>query len=208
MSVEENMQHPPFPHNGASVKTASNRISAFIRSFTMVIFVAMAMAVVGLIMKFIAMPAGNYVFVFAMAVLALLFLVQIGLSFFYVISNVRLALLGSICSVALVLGFVALIFKFQDWYGWQVTFFIALPIFLVTAYFMLSYFKKRHSLQKQHRIFLYRNLIFPYLFIFILGLISAFAGQRLIDQQPIHKLQNSPVDNDTASDTSGMWRAY
>lgn len=202
------MRYPLFPNDGAPVKTASSRISAFIRSFTMVIFVAMAMAVVGLTMKFSAIGAGNYVFVFAMAVLALLFLVQIGLSFFYVISNVRLALLGSICSVALVLGFVALIFRFQDWYGWQVTFFIALPIFLVTAYFMLKYFTKRHSLQKQHRVFLYRNLIFPYLFIFTLGLISAFAGQQLFNNQPTHKLQNSPVDTDTASDTSGMWRAY
>lgn len=208
MSVEDNIQYHPIPDDGVPVKSASSRISSFIRSFTMVIFVAMFMAVVGLVMKLSDTVSGSYVFVFAMAVLALLFLVQIGLSFFYVISNVRLALLGSICSVALVLGFVALTFRFQDWYGWQVTFFIALPIFLVTAYYIFSYLKKRHSLKKQHRAFLYRNLVVPYLFIVILGLISAFTSQKLFNQQSTHKLQNSPVDNEAASDTSGMWHAY
>lgn len=199
----------PLSEDGRSTaKTAGYRISAFIRSFTLVIYVAMTMAVVGLVMKFLALAAGNYVFVFAMAMLALLFLVQIGLSFFYVISNVKLALLGSVCSVALVLGFTALIFRYQDWYGWQVTFFVALPVFLVTAYFIFKYFRKRQSLQKQHQAFLFRNLITPYIFIIILGLISAFANSELFYQNPDHRLQNSPIDNEEASDTSGMWRAY
>lgn len=198
----------PPPDERAPAKTAGYRISSFIRSFTIVIFVAMGMAVVGLVMKIAALVPGNYVFVFAMAVLALLFLVQIGLSFFYVISNVRLALLGSVCSVALVLGFTALIFRYQDWFGWQITFFIALPVYIITAYFMFRYFRKRHTLQRQQRVFLYRNLIIPYLFVLMLGLVSAFAGTRLLNKHPDQRLQSSPVDNEAAPDTSGMWRAY
>lgn len=201
------MAYAQTPEERAPAKTAGDRIAAFIRSFTKVIIVAMGMAVVGLAMKFAAIGSGNYVFVFAMAVLALLFLVQIGLSFFYVISNVRLALLGSICSVALVLGLTALIFRYQDWYGWQITFFIALPVFIVTAYYLFRYFRKRNTLQQQHRAFLQQNLILPYLFILMLGLVSAVAGTRLIQSPPDHRLQNSPVDAQT-TDTTGMWRAY
>lgn len=202
------MTFAPPPDEHSLVKTAGNRIAAFIRSFTRVIFVAMGMAVVGLVLKFAAIAVGNYVFVFAMSVLVLLFLVQIGLSFFYVLANIKLALLGSICSVALVLGSTALIFRYQDWYGWQITFFIAVPIFIVTAYYLFRYFRKRDTLQQQHRTFLYRNLLVPYLFIFMLALVSAVASTQLFNQQPHHQLQNSPVDHREVSDTAGMWRAY
>jgi O-antigen/teichoic acid export membrane protein len=202
------MTHVPTPEEHHPVKTAGSRIAAFIRSFTKVIFVAMGMAVVGLILRVSDVATGNYLFVFAMAVLALLFLVQIGLSFFYVIANVRLALLGSICSIALVLGFTALIFRYQDWYGWQITFFTVLPLFVVTAYFLYKYFKKRDILKKQHRRFLYQNLITPYIFIFLLGLISIIFNNSLFNRQSHYLQQDSTIDQREKSDSSGMWRAY
>lgn len=202
------MNAGPSQDGRAPVKTVSYKIGSFIRSFTHLEFAAMGMAVVGLIMKFTAVTGGSYVFVFAMAMLALLYLIQIGLSFFYVVSNVRLALLGSMCSVALVLGFMALIFRYQNWYGWQVTSFIALPVFLVTAYFIFNYFRKRHALKKQHRTFLFQNLVVPYLFILILTAFAAFADTDRFKQQSTDRLDDSPLKNSESSDTTGMWRAY
>ena len=199
------MIQAPQPDERKPARQAGYRIASFIRSFTKVVLVAMGMAVTGLGMKYAAVPAGDYVFVFAMAVLVLLFLVQIGLSFFYVIANVRLALLGSICSVALVLGFTALIFRYQGWFGWQLTFYIALPIFLVTAYFLIKHFRKRETLQPQHCTFLYQNLMVPYLFIVILAVLSAVSGAYLTNQS---RLQSSPVYHQESADTTDLWRSY
>lgn len=190
------------------VTQISYRISSFIRSFTTVLFVGMGMATIGLAMKYMALTGGSFVFVFAMAVLVMLFMVQIGLSFFYVITNVRLALLGAITSVALALGFLALIFRFQNWVGWQVMFFIALPLFVLAAIFIGKYLAKRVELQKPHRHFLYRNVLFPYLFILALGLTSLFVDAALFNREKNDGLQNSPIRNDAAEDTTDMWRAY
>ena len=203
---------PTEPNEGRSFsENAGARVASFIRSFTTVLYVGMAMALVGLVLKFFALAAGNFLFVFAMAFLALLFLVQIGVSFFYVISNVRLALLGAISSAALVLGFLALVFRYQDWLGWQVMFFIALPLLLLTAVFLGMYLAQWRRLPKPHYNFLYRNLLFPYLFILVLGIVSLIMDADRFNQRDAGRLHESPLDNrteETTTDTADMWRAY
>lgn len=186
----------------------SYRISSFIRSFTTVLFVGMGMAAAGLLLKYYAVTGGSFVFVFAMAVLVMLFMVQIGLSFFYVITNVRLALLGAVTSAALALGFMALIFRYQNWVGWQIMFIIAFPLFLISAIVIGMYLLKRYELTKPHRNFLYRNLLFPYIFILVLGIMSLMVDAALFNKEQNDRLQQSPVRNNAEEDTTGMWRAY
>ncbi|MCC9137139.1 hypothetical protein ACFSKU_20780 [Pontibacter silvestris] len=126
---------PHKPEGERSLGAGANaRIASFIHSFTLVLYVGMLMVLVGLVMKYLAVTGGSFVFVFAVAVLSLFFLIQIGLSFFYVIAKVRLALLGALSSVALVLGYLALLFRFQNWFGWEIIYFIALPLFLLIAF--------------------------------------------------------------------------
>jgi MFS family permease len=192
------------------VESVSYRLSSFIRSFTTLLYVGMAMAVAGLVMKFFAITGGSFVFVFSMAVLMLLFLVQVGLSFFYIISSVRLALLGSVSSLALVLGFLALIFRYQVWYGWQVVLFIALPLYLLTGVLLILYLRDFSKLHEPLRNFLYRNLLIPFSFVLILGIVAFLVNPEAYNQEEADMLQESPLENRTeaADDTSGMWRAY
>jgi len=75
-------------------------------------------------------------------------------------------------------------------------------LFLVTAYFLVRYVRRRDTLPPQHRMFLYRNLITPYLFIFLLYVVSVF-----LPDDNVVKLQSSPVDHAAPADTSNMWRA-
>lgn len=188
---------------------AKYRISSFIKSFTILLYVGMGMAVVGLVMKYAAVTGGSFVFVFAMAVLSLLFLVQIGLSFFYVIANIRLALLGAFCSVSLVAGFLALIFRYQDWFGWQIMFFIALPMYLLSAIFLGTYLGRLEEQPKPHRRFLNRNLLVPYLFILVLGLTSFVVDADSFNREENDRLQQSPLENQVQDqDTTDLWRAY
>jgi MFS family permease len=198
------------PHDRPSlVANVRYQLTSFIRSFTMVLYVAMGMVVVGVAMKFMGLTGGSFVFVFSMAVLMLLFLVQVGLSFFYILSNVRLALLGAVSSLSLVMSFLALIFRYQDWYGWQLLFYVALPLYLLVGVLLFLYLKRYKKLHEPLRDFFYRNLVVPFGFLLALGVFSFLfsAGKFNIEQDD--RLHESPIPGAAAteSDTTGMWRA-
>lgn len=176
------------------------RISNFINTFTTVLFVAEIMAVAGVLMKFMQINGGNYVFIFSVIVLTLIFLVQIGLSFFYIVSHVRLALLGAFGSLSLALSFLAIMFRFQGWWGWQLMFFIAIPIFLITAFFLGKYFSKHEKLHHNHLHFLYRNLLVPYILAFVLG-IMAF----LLDRDTLFPERHPAVESTHPADSLKSW---
>lgn len=206
------MIYNPAPHTPDEERPLSAnvnaRIASFIHSFTVVIYVGMLMVLVGLGMKYLAITGGSFVFVFAIAVLSLFSLIQIGLSFFYVIANVRLALVGALVSVALVWGYLALLFRFQDWYGWEVMYFIALPLFLLTAIFTGKFMYKHRNLVRPHYNFLLRNLLIPYLFILTLGVTSLAVDIDKFNHHDAGRLHESPLDQETEMDTTDMWRAY
>jgi MFS family permease len=201
----------PLQHEKRSIiADVRYQLVSFIRSFTKVLYVAMSMAVVGVVMKFFGVTGGSFVFVFSMAVLLLLFLVQVGLSFFYIVSNVWLALLGAISSLSLVMSFVALIFRYQNWYGWQLIFFVALPMYILVGVLLFLYLKRFRKLHEPLRDFFYRNLVVPFGFLFVLGVVAfAFRAERFNkEENPV--LQESPIPAEPATqqDTTGMWRSF
>lgn len=207
-----NYEPHPLPHENRQslVANVRDQLTSFIRSFTMVLYVAMGMAVVGVVMKFFGVTGGSFVFVFAMAVLLLLFLVQVGLSFFYIVSNVWLALLGAISSLSLVMSFLALIFRYQNWYGWQLVFFIALPMYILVGVLLFLYLKRFRKLHEPLRDFFYRNLVVPFGFLFVLGVVAFTIRAERFNKEEDPVLQESPIPaSPTAEqDTTGMWRTF
>ena len=167
----------------------------------MVLFIAMLMAVAGLLMKILEMNGGSYVFIFSIIVLMLMFLVQIGLSFFYIVSHVKLALLGAFGSLALALSFLAVLFRFQGWPGWQIMYLISLPIFLITAFFLGRYLNHHEKLHHNQSRFLYRNLLFPYVLAFVLAVSSFVIDINKPESRNII-LENAPA---TQADSAGKW---
>ncbi len=154
------------------VEEVNVRITSFVNTFRVILFGTGLLAVVGLVMRYYAVTGGNAVFVIAMVGLVLLFMIQIGLSFFYIIANLKLAFLGAVGSFALMLGSLALIFRFQDWWGWQFMFFIAIPIYMISSIFLGMYLARKRALKPMQRKFLYRNLLIPFLFLLLLAILS------------------------------------
>jgi len=161
------------------------RISTFINTFTNILYVVIVMSIGGLAMKFFQMNGASYVFIFSVLVLTLMFLVQIGLSFFYIVSHVRLALIGAFGSLALALAFLAIMFRYQGWPGWPIMYFIALPIFLITAFFLGKYLAGHEKLHHNQSKFLHRNLMLPYMLAFALGIGSFILDERKPTRGPI-----------------------
>src|SRR5690606_10156568 len=147
----------------------------------------------GVIMKFLQINGGSYVFIFSVFILTLIFLVQIGLSFFFIVSHVKLALLGAFGSLALGLGFLAILFRYQGWPGWEIMYFIALPIFLITALLLGKYRSKHEKLHHNQLRFLNRNLVFPFVLAFVLGIASFVIDFQ--DREPNRNiiLENAPA---------------
>lgn len=175
------------------------RISSFINTFTTILYVVIVMAIGGIAMKFFQMYGGNYVFIFSVLILTLLFLVQIGLSFFYIVSHIRLAFLGAFGSLALALAFMAIMFRYQGWLGWQIMYIIALPIFLITAFFLFRYLSAHEKLHHNQTRFLHRNLLFPYVLAFVLGI-----GSFLMDdRKPNRNIILDTVKNQETETSSG-----
>jgi hypothetical protein len=150
------------------------------------------MAIGGIIMKFLQINGGSYVFIFSVIVLTLIFLVQIGLSFFFIVSHVKLALLGAFGSLALGLAFLAILFRYQGWVGWQMMYFVALPIFLITAFFLGKYRSRHEKLHHNQLRFLNRNLLYPYILAFVLGIASFVIDFRKPNRNII--LENAPPE--------------
>lgn len=161
-----------------SLEDINYRISSFINTFTTILYVVIVMSVGGLAMKFFQMNGANYVFIFSVLILTLMFLVQIGLSFFYIVSHVKLALIGAFGSLALALAFMAILFRYQGWAGWPIMYFIALPIFLITAFFLGKYLAGHEKLHHNQTKFLHRNLLLPYVLAFGLGIGSFLMDDR------------------------------
>jgi hypothetical protein len=183
------------PETATPLEDINYRISSFINTFTTILYVALAMAVGGIVMKFLQINGGSYVFIFSVIILTLIFLVQIGLSFFFIVSHVKLALLGAFGSLALGLGFLAILFRYQGWIGWQIMYFIALPIFLITAFLLGKYRSRHEKLHPNQLRFLNRNLLFPYILAFVLGIASFVIDFR--DRQPNRNiiLENAPPES-------------
>jgi hypothetical protein len=154
------------------VEEVNYQINSFVHVFTLILYLCGLLAIAGLVMRWYAVTGGTFLFVFAMVLLVLLFMVQIGLSFFYIIANLRLAFLGAVGSFALMLANLALIFRYQNWWGWQFMLFVALPIYFITSFFLGMYLARKRSLRPMQRQFLYRNLVLPYLFMLILAILS------------------------------------
>lgn len=203
-------QRPSPQQKSSLVADVRYQLVSFIRSFTKVLYVAMGMATAGIAMKFLGVSGGGFVFVFSMAVLLLIFLVQVGLSFFYILSNVWLALLGAVSSLSLVMSFVALIFRYQNWYGWQIAFFIALPLYMLVGVLLFLYLKRFRKLHEPLRHFFYRNLVVPFGFLFVLGIVSFVSGTESFNKEDEPMLQESPIPADPTAeqDTTGMWRSF
>ena len=190
-------EQSPLRHERRSlVADVRYQLISFIRSFTLLLYVAMGMAVVGVAMKFLGLTGGSFVFVFAMAVLVLLLLVQVGLSFFYIVSNVWLALLGAFSSFSLVSGLLALIFRYQNWFGWQVIFYAVVPLYLLSGVLLFLYLKRFQKLHEPLHKFFYRNLIFPFVFVLLLGIVSFMFSADRYNQEDDPVLQRSPIPAD------------
>lgn len=200
-----------FPHERRSlVADVRHQLISFIRSFTLLLYIVMGMAVVGVVMKFLGLTGGSFVFVFAMAVLMLLLLVQVGLSFFYIVSNVWLALLGAFSSFSLVAGLLALIFRYQNWFGWQVIFYAVVPLYLLVGLLLFLYLKRFRKLHEPLRNFFYLNLVIPFAFLLLLGVVSfLFSADRFNkEEDPVLEQSPIPIDGAATEDTTGLWRAY
>ena len=185
--------------NSNQLEDINFRISSFINTFTTILYVVIVMAISGIAMKFFQVNGGNYVFIFSVLILTLMFLVQIGLSFFHIVAHIKLALLGAFGSLALALAFMAILFRYQGWLGWQIMYFIALPIFLITAYFLGRYLANHEKLHHNQARFLHRNLLFPYVIAFVLG-ISSFV---IDDRKPNRNIILDASQEQNALDTAG-----
>ena len=193
-------EQPPLRHENRSlIADVRYQLISFIRSFTLLLYVAMGLAVVGVAMKFLSLTGGSFVFVFAMAVLVLLLLVQVGLSFFYIVSNVWLALLGAFSSFSLVSGLLALIFRYQNWYGWQVIFYAVVPLYLLAGVLLFLYLKRFQKLHEPLHKFFYRNLVFPFVFVLLLGVVAFMFSADQYNQEDDPVLQRSPIPADVTA---------
>ncbi len=155
-----------------NINDLNYRINRFVDGFAKWLLIAMILASAGILMKMWALPAGGFVFVFSVLVLTILFIIQIALSFVYIVSNVRLALLGSFCSLGLVMAFLAIIFRYQVWFGWQIMLIITMPMYFLSALVLVYFLINKRKFHTSHYKFLVKNLVVPFVFTMVLLLVS------------------------------------
>ena len=171
------MKPAPLP-DSSQLSDIKYRISTFIKSFTLVLYVAIGVAVVGAIMVLLHASAGSFIFIFSLIMLGLLFLIQVGLSFFYVVTQIKLALLGAFGSLTLALGFMAIIFQYKEWWGWQVLYLVVAMAYLLSGAYIVLLLVTKHKMKPHYRHFLVNNLLIPYLLILLLSALTFYIDER------------------------------
>lgn len=152
---------------------ANSRIRSFIAGYTKCIYLALGLSGIGFYIQFYQQLTDK-LFVFTTGSLVLLFLGQMVLSFYFILKNLWVALLGAFSSLAMAMGFTAVLFIFQGWWGWSILAVLAAPLAVVTFLCLVGYtlnqlYKKRHRRQRQ---FLLLNLLVPFACLLLLSFIA------------------------------------
>lgn len=159
----------PLAPEKVSLKAAINlKLALFLHAFRSALLLTGMLALVGLLMKFTHLAGEQVVFGLAMSLLALLFLLQTGLSF--VFSHPKMAFLGAFSSLAVALSCMTLVFVYENWWGTHLMVILTSPLLLISSGFLLNYFLSGEHRHTTHRKFLYINILSPYLFIALLWL--------------------------------------
>ena len=106
-----------------------------------------------------------------MAAVAFLLFLQTGISFVFVFTHFKLALLGAFSSLSVGMACVAMLFLFQEWWGSQLLILLTMPLLLLSLIFFIIYLVKEDCKRRSHRRFLYYNIAGAYLFLLLLWLI-------------------------------------
>ncbi len=152
-------------------------------TLTSLLYLAAIGVAAGLIFKFLDITGQAIVFVGAMAFLALLLLVQTGLSLVYIYRHLQLAFLGAFSSLSLAMAVITFIFLFQGWWGSYIMIFLTMPLLLVSFAFLIWFFLTGHHRHTAHRKFIYANILAPYLFVLVLALVYALQPERRIENR-------------------------
>lgn len=152
-------------------KSAVNyKLGLFLSAFTSALLLTGMLVLVGLLLNFMHLAGEHVVFVFALFLLAFLFLLQTGISFVYVYSHPKLSFLGAFSSLSVALACITLVFAFENWWGMYIMMILTLPLLLLSFAFVLGYFISGAHRHTTHRKFLYQNILMPYFFIMLLWL--------------------------------------
>lgn len=162
-------------------ESLGTRVTLVMSTLTSLLYITAIGVAIGLIFKFLQITGQELVFIGAMVFLALLLLVQTGLSLVYIYRHLLLAFLGAFSSLSLAMAVVTFIFLFQGWWGSYIMIFLTMPLFLVSFSFLIWFFITGHHRHTVHRKFIYANILAPYLFVLILALVYALQPERRID---------------------------
>jgi len=144
------------------------RLRNFIKAFTRILYLIGGVVFLSVTLKLLHLPGGLVLFVFSMALISFLFLLQTGISFIYVFSNAALAFLGAFCSLTVALSCITLVFLFQNWWGTSIMLFLTLPLLVLSLIFLTAFFVSGRHRHMSHRKFLYFNILTPFLYLLVL----------------------------------------
>lgn len=162
-------------------RSIDHRIRSFISGYTKCIYLTLGLSGIGLFAQFYQQATQNDLFVVTTSALAVLFLGQMMLSFYFIMKNFWVALLGAFCSLALAIGFTAILFIYEGWWGWSIMAILAMPLAILTFICLAFYLLHRqHLCRRSQRHFLLRNLLIPFGFLLLLSVLAGvFTSERL-----------------------------
>ena len=156
----------------------NSRIKSFIAGYTKCIYLALGLSGIGFYIQFYHQLTDK-LFVITTGSVVVLFLGQMLLSFYFILRNLWVALLGAFSSLAIAVGFMAVLFIFQDWWGWSILVVLAAPLAVITFLCLLVYtlnqiYRGGHRRQRQ---FLLLNLLVPFACLLFISLLAITFGK-------------------------------
>ncbi len=151
------------------------------------IMVAFSICLVGLIFKIKLIIGGNTLLALSLGIASVLMLIQSVLIFLNVKDNLILRRLGVFMSISMSISLIAILSRYQWWALWTLGY-VAIPLFIILTIAFFSY--KKEIMSAAYKKIVWRNLIAPWLFIFVIGAVPLLLSNRMFYETFNYKRTN------------------
>ena len=140
------------------------------------IIISTVVVLIGVAFKALLIPSGSLILIIGCCSSCIITFIQLILSFVKIKNNLVLSFLAASLNFLLMFCFVAILINYMWWSGGQTMLVALTPIFVILV--ILFILLKNKYLKSEYESFFTKNLLVPYVFVFVLGIVALLFSDR------------------------------
>ena len=140
------------------------------------LIIALGVSLLGFIFKMTSIPGGGILLTLGLSFASVLTFIQLRFSLNQIKNNQALKITSASMSLTLSISFIGILFRYQWWPGWNLYYFLAIPLFVILTIVFFSIWNKFK--ESEYRKYITRNILLPWIFAFVFGIIPLVVSYK------------------------------